>query len=100
QLDGGPASPEALPEGVEEVDVLVEVLLDGGIHRGTDVLVALALGARAVLVGRPALWGLAAGGEDGARHVLELLRDEFELASCLCGCPSPAAVGREHVRAR
>ena len=97
QLDGVPASLEALPDVVEEVDGRVEVLVDGGIRRGTDVLMALALGARAVLVGRPALWGLTVGGEDGARRVLELLRDELELALCLSGCPSPDDVTRAHV---
>jgi isopentenyl diphosphate isomerase/L-lactate dehydrogenase-like FMN-dependent dehydrogenase len=97
QLDGVPASLDALPEVVEEVDGRVEVLVDGGIRRGTDALVALALGARAVLVGRPALWGLAVGGEEGARRVLELLNGELELALCLSGCQSPAAVTRAHV---
>jgi isopentenyl diphosphate isomerase/L-lactate dehydrogenase-like FMN-dependent dehydrogenase len=92
QLDGVPASLDALPEVVEEVDGRIEVFLDGGIRRGTDALVALALGARAVFVGRPALWGLAVGGEEGARRVLELLRDELELALCLSGCDSPEAV--------
>jgi isopentenyl diphosphate isomerase/L-lactate dehydrogenase-like FMN-dependent dehydrogenase len=99
QLDGVPASLEALPEVVEAVGDEVEVYMDGGVRRGTDVLVALALGARAVLVGRPPLWGLAAAGEAGALRVLELLRDELELALCLTGCPSPEAVTREHVRA-
>ena len=66
------------------------MLVDGGIRRGIDVAIALALGADAVLVGRPALWGLAAGGEEGARSVLELLRAELELALALCGCASPA----------
>lgn len=98
QLDGVPASIEALPEVVEAVQGRAEVLMDGGVRRGTDVLCALALGARAVLVGRPALWGLAADGERGARRVLELLREELELALCLAGCPSVAAVTHEHVR--
>ena len=97
QLDGVPASLEALPDVVEEVDGRVEVLVDGGIRRGTDAFVALALGARAVMVGRPALWGLAVGGEGGARRVLELLREELELALCLSGCPSVADVTRAHV---
>ena len=61
---------------------------------------ALALGARSVFVGRPALWGLAAGGEEGARHVLELFRAEIELALLLLGCPTPADVGPQHVRSR
>jgi isopentenyl diphosphate isomerase/L-lactate dehydrogenase-like FMN-dependent dehydrogenase len=97
QLDGVPATLDALPEVVEAVDGRIEVLLDGGIRRGTDVVKALALGARAVLAGRAVLWGLAAGGEDGARHVLELLRDEISLALALLGCPSPDAVTRAHV---
>ena len=89
---------DALPEVVDAVDGRAAVLVDGGIRRGTDVAIALALGADAVLVGRPALWGLAAAGEAGARRVLELLRDELELALALCGCASPAELGRDHVR--
>jgi isopentenyl diphosphate isomerase/L-lactate dehydrogenase-like FMN-dependent dehydrogenase len=73
-------------------------LVDGGIRRGTDVAVAIALGADAVMVGRPALWGLVAAGEEGARRVLELLRDELELALVLCGCPAPGALTRAHVQ--
>src|SRR5437016_4110917 len=76
QLDGVSASLDALPEVVESVGERLEVLLDGGVRRGTDVLKALALGARAVLVGRPIVWGLAVNGEDGVREVLELLRAE------------------------
>ena len=68
------------------------VFVDGGIRRGTDVLKALALGAAAVLIGRPYLWGLAAAGEAGVRRVLDLLRDELELAMALCGCPRIADV--------
>jgi 4-hydroxymandelate oxidase len=75
----------------------VEVLLDGGIRRGSDVVKALALGAEAVLAGRPPLWGLAAGGAEGVQCVLELLRDEIELGLALCGCTSPADVTRGHV---
>ncbi len=98
QLDRATATAEALPEVVNAVDGRVPVLVDGGIRRGVDVAIALALGADAVLVGRPALWGLAAGGEAGARRVLELLRAELELALALCGCASPAGLGREHLR--
>ena len=75
----------------------VEVLMDGGIRRGADVAIALALGARAVCVGRPVVWGLAANGEEGARDVLELLRAELELALALLGCASPEDLGRSHV---
>jgi 4-hydroxymandelate oxidase len=73
--------------------------MDGGIRRGTDVLIALALGADAVLVGRAALWGLAVDGERGALRVLQILREELELALALSGSASPAAVTRERVGA-
>jgi 4-hydroxymandelate oxidase len=86
QLDTSLASIEALPEVVAAVDEQAAVFVDGGIRRGTDVLKALALGADAVGVGRPILWGLAVDGEAGARHVLELLREELDLAMALCGC--------------
>jgi 4-hydroxymandelate oxidase len=82
---------------VEAVDGRADVLIDGGIRRGTDVVKALALGARAVQVGRPILWGLAVGGEAGVRHVLELLRAELDLAMALCGCRTVAEIGRELV---
>jgi 4-hydroxymandelate oxidase len=82
---------------VDAVGDRCEVLMDGGIRRGTDVVKALALGARAVLAGRAVLWGLAVDGEEGARDVLELLRAELELALALCGCHSPAEVTRGHV---
>jgi isopentenyl diphosphate isomerase/L-lactate dehydrogenase-like FMN-dependent dehydrogenase len=98
QLDGVAATAELLPEVVEAVDGRIEVLVDGGIRRGSDIVTALAIGARAVLVGRPVLWGLAHAGEQGARHVLELFRDETELALALCGCTSPEKVTPEHVR--
>jgi isopentenyl diphosphate isomerase/L-lactate dehydrogenase-like FMN-dependent dehydrogenase len=100
QLDGVPATIDALPEVVEAVDGRLEVLVDGGVRRGADVARALALGARAVLAGRAPLWGLAARGEQGAREVLELLREEIELALVLLGCASPADVTRAHVMRR
>jgi len=98
QLDAVAASLDALPEVVEAVGDRVEVLVDGGVRRGTDVVKALALGARAVLVGRPVIWGLAVGGESGAREVLELLRREVALGLTLLGCRSPAEVTRAHVK--
>jgi len=100
QLDSVPASLDALPEVVEAAGERVEVLVDGGVRRGTDVVKALALGARAVLVGRPVIWGLAVGGESGVRDVLELLRRELELGLTLLGCRSPAEVTRAHVKAK
>jgi isopentenyl diphosphate isomerase/L-lactate dehydrogenase-like FMN-dependent dehydrogenase len=98
QLDRCLATADALPEVVEAVAGRAPVLVDGGIRRGVDVAIALALGADAVLVGRPALWGLAAGGEAGARAVLELLREELELTLALCGCESPGALAGTHVQ--
>jgi isopentenyl diphosphate isomerase/L-lactate dehydrogenase-like FMN-dependent dehydrogenase len=98
QLDGAPATLDALQEVVEAVAGRAEVYLDGGIRRGTDVAKALALGARAVLAGRAPVFGLAAGGEEGVRHVLELLRDELALALCLLGCTSPDELTRTHVQ--
>jgi isopentenyl diphosphate isomerase/L-lactate dehydrogenase-like FMN-dependent dehydrogenase len=97
QLDGVAASLDALPEVVDAVAGRIEVLVDGGVRRGTDVVKALALGARAVLAGRAPLWGLAADGEAGATHVLGLLRDEIETALQLVGCRTPADVTRAHV---
>jgi 4-hydroxymandelate oxidase len=98
QLDGALASIEALPEVVEVVDGGCEVYLDGGIHRGTDVLKALALGARAVLVGRPILWGLAVNGAAGVRDVLELLRVELERAMMLTGRSTLSSIDRSLVK--
>jgi isopentenyl diphosphate isomerase/L-lactate dehydrogenase-like FMN-dependent dehydrogenase len=100
QLDGVAATIDALPEVVEAVEGRVEVLVDGGIRRGGDVVKALALGATAVLAGRAPLWGLAAGGEAGARRVLELLRAEIALALQLVGARTPQEVVRAHVGRR
>ncbi|MBN3949256.1 MAG: alpha-hydroxy-acid oxidizing protein [Nostoc sp. NMS7] len=86
QLDGAIASLDALTEIVAAVDGKVEVVLDGGIRRGTDILKALALGAKAVLIGRPILWGLAVAGQVGVSHVISLLQDELSLAMALSGC--------------
>lgn len=97
QLDGVTATLDALPEVVDAVAGRAEVLMDGGIRRGTDVLIALALGARAVLSGRACLWGLAANGAEGVQHVLELLREEIALGLALLGAPTPADVRPDHV---
>ena len=98
QLDGVPATLDVLEEAVGAVDGRAEVLLDGGVRRGVDVLKALALGARAVLIGRPMLWGLAAAGEEGVTDVLRMFQEETELGLALLGCASPDDVSRAHVR--
>jgi isopentenyl diphosphate isomerase/L-lactate dehydrogenase-like FMN-dependent dehydrogenase len=98
QLDGAIASLEALPEVVAAVGDRAEVYLDGGVRRGSDVAMALALGARAVLVGRPVMYGLALGGAKGVEQVLEILREETENALALLGCRSPAEVSAAHVK--
>lgn len=97
QLDSSPATIEALPRVVEAVAGKIPVLIDGGVRRGTDVVKAVALGAKAVLIGRPILWGLAANGEEGAYRVLELLKAEFDLAMALCGARTVGEIGRELV---
>ena len=97
QLDTTLPAIEALPEVVEAVAGRCEVYMDGGIRRGTDVLKALALGARAVLLGRPVLWGLAVNGEAGVRHLLAMLRNELELAMMLSGRPTLASIDRSLV---
>ena len=86
QLDTAPSTCEVLPYVVEAVDGTCEVYVDGGIRRGSDVVKALAMGARAVMIGRPILWGLTVGGEEGAFRVLEILRQELNEAMLLSGC--------------
>jgi isopentenyl diphosphate isomerase/L-lactate dehydrogenase-like FMN-dependent dehydrogenase len=98
QLDSAPATIEALPEVARAVGGRCEVYLDGGVRRGTDVLAALGLGARAVLVGRPILWGLAVDGTAGVYHILELLRAELSLAMTLAGRPNVASIDGSLVR--
>ena len=100
QLDTAPATIDQLPRIVEAVDGQVPVLLDGGIRRGTDVVKALALGADAVAVGRPALWGLAADGERGVVSVLSMLRNELAHTLTLCGAASPRDLRRDQVQER
>ena len=98
-LDTAPATASALPRVVQAVGGALPVMVDGGIRRGTDVLKAMALGASAVLVGRPAVWGLANAGATGVAHVLRLLRDELEVAMALTGCKTladaPAALSAD-----
>ncbi|OMO70555.1 FMN-dependent dehydrogenase [Corchorus capsularis] len=97
QLDYCPPTISVLEEVVQAVDGKVPVFLDGGVRRGTDVFKAMALGAQAVLVGRPIMYGLAAKGEYGVRRVLEMLKDELELTMALSGCSSVKEITRFHV---
>jgi 4-hydroxymandelate oxidase len=97
QLDAAPATIDVVAAIADAVADHGEILLDGGIRRGTDVIKAVALGARAVLVGRPVLWGLAAGGRAGVAAALEVLRRELDLAMALCGCPDVARITRDLV---
>jgi 4-hydroxymandelate oxidase len=96
-LDTTPATIEALPAVAEAVQGRMPILLDGGVRRGTDIVKALALGARAVLIGRPYLWGLAVDGAGGVQRVIEILRDELEAAMALCGAPSLDRINRQLV---
>jgi 4-hydroxymandelate oxidase len=100
QLDTAPATLEALPGVVDAVDGAIPVLVDGGVRRGTDVIKALALGAAAVCVGRPVVWGLAVAGERGVTEVLETLRAETDRALALCGATAPADLAQDQVRLR
>lgn len=98
QLDGVSATLDVLEEVVDAVGGRAEVLLDGGVRRGVDVLKALALGARAVMIGRAMVWGLAAAGDEGVADVLGMFQKEVELGLALLGCASPADVSRAHVQ--
>ncbi|KAE7999019.1 hypothetical protein FH972_003506 [Carpinus fangiana] len=98
QLDYTPATISVLEEVVHAVVGKIPVLFDGGVRRGTDVFKALALGAQAVLVGRPVVYGLAAKGEYGVKRVIEMLKDELELTMALSGCPSVKDITRSHIR--
>ncbi len=94
QLDTAPATCEVLPHIVEAVDDRCEIYVDGGIRRGSDALKAIALGARAVLVGRPILWGLTVAGQEGVLSVLEILRRELDEAMLLCGSTNLKEINR------
>ncbi len=97
QLDTVLSGAEALPAVAQEVGGELDVLVDGGIRRGTDILKALALGARAVLVGRPVLWGLTTDGSDGARRVVEILLSELDVALALAGAPRASELDPSYV---
>jgi isopentenyl diphosphate isomerase/L-lactate dehydrogenase-like FMN-dependent dehydrogenase len=92
QLDGAPASLDALPAVVKAINGRIPVLLDGGVRRGADVVKALALGASACLIGRPQLWGLSVAGEDGVAHVLDIYRREIDRVMGLCGVQAIGAI--------
>ena len=94
QLDTAPATADVLDSVLQAVGGEATVLVDGGIRRGTDVLKALALGARAVLIGRPVLWALAVNGESGVKQMLDILKQEFSIAMALAGCASIADIDR------
>ena len=96
-LDPTFATIEVLPEVAETVNGQAEIYLDGGIRRGTDIVKAIALGANAVLIGRPIFWGLAVNGAEGLRHLLELLREEFDSSMGLCGNPDISSIDRSLV---
>jgi 4-hydroxymandelate oxidase len=95
QLDTAITALDALPDVVDAVAGRAEVYVDGAVRRGTDVLKAIASGARAVLIGRPVIWGLAVGGEEGVAEVLRLLRDELDVAMALAGAPAIDAIGSD-----
>ncbi|CAN0925903.1 Glycolate oxidase 3 [Linum grandiflorum] len=97
QLDYVPATITALQEVVKAAQGRVPVFMDGGVRRGTDVFKALALGAKAVFIGRPVVFSLAADGEGGVRNVLQMLRNELELTMSLAGCPSLDHISRNHI---
>ncbi|PYM92216.1 MAG: alpha-hydroxy-acid oxidizing enzyme [Candidatus Rokuibacteriota bacterium] len=96
-LDTTPATIDALPPIIEAAQGRLTILLDGGIRRGTDVVKAIALGAHAVLIGRPYVWGLAVDGAAGVQRVIDILRDELEAAMALCGAPSLDRINRQLV---
>ena len=98
QLDTSPATIDALPLIADALKGSLEIWMDGGVRRGTDIIKALAFGATAVLIGRPIIWGLALEGEDGVFSVLDALKREFELAMILAGCPDIASINRDLVR--
>jgi L-lactate dehydrogenase (cytochrome)/(S)-mandelate dehydrogenase len=100
QLDQAPGACAALPGVVEAVGSQAEVILDGGVRRGTDILKALALGASSCMIGRPFLWGLAAAGQAGVARTLHIFRDELDNAMALLGVRKLSDIAPEHLRAR
>jgi (S)-mandelate dehydrogenase len=99
QLDGAVPAMDVLPEIAAAAGRDLTILIDGGIRRGTDIAKALALGARAVMIGRATLYGVSAGGQAGASHALEILRKEFDRTMALLGCSKVSEIGPHLVRA-
>uniref|UniRef100_A0A7G3AIW4 (S)-2-hydroxy-acid oxidase n=1 Tax=Lutzomyia longipalpis TaxID=7200 RepID=A0A7G3AIW4_LUTLO len=97
QIDGVPASIEALPEVVAAVGERVTVMMDGGIRQGTDVFKALALGAKLVFIGRPAIWGLTADGQRGVETILKIIKNELNICMAIAGCPTVSDISRKYV---
>lgn len=98
QLDGLPSTIEVLPEIVDVVDGRAEVFLDSGVRRGSDIVKAIALGARACMIGRPYVHGLGAGGQTGVERVIQHLTSEIDSTLALVGCPSVTALDRSYIR--
>ena len=98
QLDGTPATIDVLSEIMDELKTKTEVILDGGVRRGTHVIKALAMGAKACMLGRPYLWGLAAGGELGVSHLIKLLNAELVRDLVLLGCGNVNELNASHIR--
>src|SRR4029077_16988359 len=95
QLDGAPSAISALPRIADAVGSEIEVLFDSGVRTGADIMRALALGAKACIIGRSYIYGLGAGGEAGVSHVIELLRKELDVTMALCGVKSVSEIGRD-----
>lgn len=97
QVDNVASSIEALAEIVKKVSGRIPIMFDGGIREGTDIFVALGLGAKMVFIGRPVVYGLACEGETGVENVIKILKNEFDIAMCNCGVSKPSEILREMV---
>lgn len=97
QVDNVPSTIEALPEIVAEVDNAIPVMFDGGIREGTDIFIALGLGAKMVFFGRPAVYGLACEGQHGVENIIKILKNELDITMCTCGVTSIREIGKEMI---
>lgn len=97
QVDNVPSSIEALPEIMTEVDGKIPVMFDGGVREGTDIFIALGLGAKMVFIGRPAVYGLACEGQTGVENIIKILKHEFDITMCTCGVTSINEINHEMV---